>query len=146
MKKILPWILALVLAVGNIGFASAAGSRGSFSGGVRSGNHSVFSNPSRSYNSGTSSYSSGVKSPSSNVTQRPSTQQPYQGTAPRKSLFGGMGNFLGGMATGALVGSLFGHMFHPFGGLGYGFSPLGILFDLLLVFVGFKLIRRLMRR
>ncbi|WP_018130268.1 hypothetical protein [Effusibacillus pohliae] len=151
MKKLVSLFLALALVMGFSAVSEAKSSTsGSFSGGVKSSisSGSTYKGDSTSQ-SGSGVYSSGQKSPSSNVTQKPSTPQPYQQPyqQPKSSWFGGgLGHFLGGMAAGALMSSLFGHMLHPFGGFGYGFSFWGLLFDLLLLFVGYKLIRRLFVR
>ncbi|WP_282199848.1 hypothetical protein [Collibacillus ludicampi] len=144
MKKLIGWLLALVIAFGTIGASSAyaASTKGSFSGSIKSPSVSQFS-------SGSKTYSSGKRSPSGNVTQSPNTQNPYSYSQPqpRSSFFGsGIGHFLGGMAAGALVSSLFSHMLHPFGGFGHGFSLWGLLFDALIAFVLYKLIRRFVWR
>lgn len=142
MKKLVPLLLILTLIFGTMGSVMAKGSsRGSFSGGSKS-------YSSHSYSSG-STYSSGVRKPSSNVT-RPfsSYQQPY--TQSRSSSWG---SFFGGMAAGSLLTS----MFHPFGGghfygggygsgFGGGFSFFGLLFDLLLLYIGYRILRRLFFR
>lgn len=145
MKKLFAFFLALVLAFGTAGFSSAyaatSSSKGSFSGGSKVPSTSTFGSDTTS-----KSYSSGKKSPSSNVTQNsPQYATPQQ--QQRSSLFGGgIGHFLGGMAAGALVSSLFSHMLHPFGGGDFGFSLWGLLFDALIAFVIYKLIRRLVWR
>ncbi|MGZ4032487.1 MAG: hypothetical protein ACXVP2_10060, partial [Tumebacillaceae bacterium] len=61
----------------------------------------------------------------------------------------GLGSFFGGMAVGGLLGS----MFHPFGGGGYygggyggGFSLFGLLFDVLVIYILYRIIRRLFFR
>lgn len=78
---------------------------------------------------------------------RPSTPNPSY-RSPR----GGTGrNFLG--YAGAFgLGSLFGSMFHPFGGgygyggFGGGFSILGLLLDIFFIWLIFSFIRRIFRR
>jgi hypothetical protein len=146
MKKAIGWLLALLIAFGTVGAgttAYAASAKGSFSGSMKSPSVSQFS-------SGSKTYSSGKRTPSGNVTQTPNynSTNPYASTQqPRSSFFGsGIGHFLGGMAAGALFSSLFSHMLHPFGGFGYSFSFWGLLFDALIAFVLYKLIRRLIWR
>jgi hypothetical protein len=99
-------------------------------------------------------YNSGPQRPSSSVTQQPSsttTSQPtqVQSNAPTsKSKFGGVGSFIGGMAVGGLLGS----MFHPFGGgmntMGStgGFSFMGILMDILIIAAIVWVVRKFWRR
>jgi hypothetical protein len=132
-------------------FAASHSSRGSFSGGSRA--VSSFSTPKySSYSS--NKYSSGVRRPSSSVTSptrsyNPSSSYSPYGTSSTKS---GFGSFLGGMAVGGILGS----MFHPFGyghslfggyggGYGYtgGFSLLGLIFDIIIAVIAFKILRRL---
>jgi predicted lipid-binding transport protein (Tim44 family) len=85
-------------------------------------------------------YRTGPRAPSSDISRRqPNTGQPG-------SPFGRFGGFLGGIATGALIG----HLLNPFGGFGYGngggFSFIGLLFWALIIFLGFKLFQRFRRR
>ncbi|WP_018132243.1 hypothetical protein [Effusibacillus pohliae] len=152
MKKWLTLLMTLALMFGTAGSALAASSsKGTFSGTVRSsqtpvsGSHFV-----GSYGTSSSSqtYSSGPKSPSANVTQRPSYPTPVlqPSTQTKSSVFGGLGHFFGGLATGAVLGSLLGHMLHPFGGFGHGFSIWGLLFDAVLAYLIYKLVRRFMGR
>ena len=152
MKKLVAILMAIALTLSFSGVSNAASKSGSFSGGSKS-------SISRSYSGSTSGskvYSSGSKRPSSNVTQRPysNSHQTYTQSKPKSSWFGGgIGHFFGGLATGAIVSSMFSHMFHPFGGgYGYGgyggggFSFWGLLIDLFLLYLAYKLIRRLFFR
>ncbi|PLT27819.1 hypothetical protein [Peribacillus deserti] len=106
-------------------------SRGSYNSGYRS--------PSRS----SGSYNSGYRSPSRSVT-RGSTYN--RATLPRRS---GTGSFFSHAAAFG-AGAFLTHMLHPFGGMYYGashgFSFFGILLDILLIVVVFKLFRRLFSR
>lgn len=155
MRRLFSVLITLVLVFGLAGVSEAKSSTsGKFSGGsnpsISSGSNYKGSD-SNTGSGGSQVYTSGQKSPSSNVTQKPSTpyQQPYQqpNQQPKSSWFGGgLGHFFGGMAAGALMGSLFSHMFHPFGGFGHGFSFFGLLIDTLLLFLAYKLIRRLFFR
>ena len=111
--------------------------------------------------------SSSTSSPSSNVyrsgTQRPFSQVTNSGTqgtynspqpstptySPQTRTRSGVGSFLGGMAVGGLLGS----MFHPFSGgygSGYGVSGgfpfMGLLMDVLLVVGVIWLVRKIRRR
>lgn len=146
MKKLLAFLLALALLLASVGWdaASAASSRGSYSGGMRMPSTSSFSSGSMN-----KTYSSGKKAPSSQVTQSPRyNYSATQAQTGKSSLFGGgLGHFLGGMAAGTLFGSLFSSMLHPFSyGMMPGFSLLGLLLDALIAFVIYKLIRRFVWR
>ncbi|MBM7691597.1 putative membrane protein [Peribacillus deserti] len=106
-------------------------SRGSYNSGYRT--------PSRS----SGSYNSGYRAPSRSVTKG-STYNRSQ--IPRRS---GTGSFFSHAAAFG-AGAFLAHMFHPFGGTYYGashgFSFFGILLDILLIVVVFKLFRRLFSR
>lgn len=152
MKKLFPLLLVLTLIFGTMGSVMAKGSsKGSFSGGSRSYSTHSYSSGStyNSGNSGNKTYSSGVRRPSSGVNRPSSSYQPSY-TQPRTSSWG---SFFGGMAAGSLLTS----MFHPFGGGHYyggygsgygggGFSFFGLLFDLLLIYIVYRIVRRLFFR
>ncbi|WP_042463366.1 hypothetical protein [Neobacillus dielmonensis] len=90
-----------------------------------------------------SSYRSGYRAPSGNVRRTPTTPQ-----SPNTTTRSGGGFWRGAALFGA--GSLFGSMFHPFGGYyggGYsGFSFMGLLLDILLIVVIVSIIKRIFRR
>lgn len=141
-KKIASVLLVLTLMFGmTMNTAMAAkSSRGSYSGGKSS------YSSSSSFSSGSKTYSSGVRTPSSSV-KRPSSSYNNSYSTSRSS--SGWGKFFGGMAVGGLLGS----MFHPFGGGGYygggyghGFSFFGFLFDLLLIYIVYRIVRGLFFR
>ncbi|WP_462410320.1 hypothetical protein [Neobacillus sp. Marseille-QA0830] len=94
-----------------------------------------------------SSYRSGYRAPSSSVRKAPSTSQsPYTNTQPTTKSTSGF--WKGAALFGA--GSLFGSMFHPFGGyyggMHTGFSLMGLLFDILLIVVIVSMVKRIFRR
>ncbi|MCU6797844.1 hypothetical protein OB236_37550 [Paenibacillus sp. WQ 127069] len=76
-------------------------------------------------------YTTGPRSPSSNVTRNP-RNQPGQQANPTSR----WGGFLGGLATGAIIG----HLLNPFGfgGGGGGFSLIGILFWGVIIYFGYR--------
>jgi predicted lipid-binding transport protein (Tim44 family) len=83
-------------------------------------------------------YRTGPRAPSSDVSRRqPNAGQPG-------SPFGRWGGFLGGAAAGALIA----HLLNPFAGFGNGggFSFLGLLFWVLILYLGYKLFQRFRRR
>ncbi|WP_047152315.1 hypothetical protein [Aneurinibacillus tyrosinisolvens] len=99
-----------------------------------------------SYSNG-STYHSGYRSPSSNV--RNGSYHNYNNSTPGKG--GGFLSHAAAFGGGALIGSMLGSMFHPFGGgYGYGgyggmsqgFSFMGLIIDLIIIVVLFKLARR----
>jgi hypothetical protein len=105
-------------------------------------------------------YRSGFRSPSSRVgswygsrTTRPSygTTAPHIGaTGGSRSFGGGFGSHLFSFGAGWLLGS----MFHPFGGyygwgapMAYhGFSLFGLIFDLLILWILWRIVKRLLFR
>ncbi|HJV45638.1 MAG TPA: hypothetical protein VJ824_07910 [Bacillota bacterium] len=109
--------------------------------------------------SGSNVYRSGVQRPSNQVTNS-GTQGTYNNQQPSTSTYtpstntsrSGIGSFLGGMAVGGILGS----MFHPFSsgyngygreyGLSSGFSFTGILLDIALIVGAVWLFRKLRRR
>ncbi|CAM3948181.1 hypothetical protein [Alicyclobacillus pomorum] len=104
------------------------------------------------------SYRSGSRAPSSRVGGSYSRYSgtygtPYGGATTRTGL-GGFGSHLFSFGSGMLLGGLMGHLFHPFGGYygwggGYGyhgFSIFGLLIDLLLLYVVYRIVRRLFFR
>ncbi|NHN35306.1 hypothetical protein [Paenibacillus agricola] len=100
-----------------------------------------FRSPSGSFSGGSRAaprggYNTGPRAPSPNVTRNPRTQPGQQ--ANPTSRWGGL---FGGIAAGAIIGSLL----HPFGGYGYGgggFSLIGILFWVVIIYVGYKLFQK----
>jgi hypothetical protein len=103
------------------------------------------------------SYHSGYRAPSSRVGgSRYSGQYSgqysgsYGGTSTPRYGWGGFGSHLFSFGSGLLLGSLL----HPFGGYYgwgpyyayHGFSIFSLLIDLLLIFIAWRLIRRLLRR
>jgi hypothetical protein len=156
MKKWLNCLVAALLMLTLSSPAMAASSKGRSSLG---GSSSHISTSTSSMNSGYTSsgtqgkvYNSGTKRPSSTVTNQQSptyTNQPTKTSsyAPAAKTKSSWGSFLGGMAVGGLLGS----MFHPFGSGMYnggmqGFSFTGLILDAILIAGGFWLIRRMFRR
>jgi hypothetical protein len=90
--------------------------------------------------------SSARRRPSGNLRQRPMTPAPAPAPTPPPRFGGGFGRFFGGLAAGALLGSVFSSMLHPFGGFGQGFSLIGLLLDAVLLYLAFKLFRRMANR
>ncbi|MGD8188706.1 hypothetical protein ACQCN2_01780 [Brevibacillus ginsengisoli] len=135
--------------------ASAKGFGGGHSTRSSGSTYSSHSSGFNSYHSGVSNsqtYHSGYRSPSSNV----SGSRSYGSNAPSYSTPKSSGGFLS-HAVSFGAGALLGSMFHPFGG-GYGgyggyngfgthsISIFGLLMDLLLIFIAYKIIRRLFFR
>jgi hypothetical protein len=99
---------------------------------------------------GGGAYRTGQRAPSSNVTRNPRATVPGGGTAYTP---GRTGSFLGGLATGAILG----HLLNPFssfgwgGGYGYGagggfgFSIVSLLIWAVLLYAAYRIIRRLFR-
>jgi hypothetical protein len=107
----------------------------------------------------TNVYRSGSQRPSSQVTNPGSSQYNYLKpqqpastyTPPTQSRFGGAGSFLGGMAVGGLLGSMFhpfggGHSYYGGGGYSSGFPFSGLIMDILLIVAIVWLFRKLTRR
>lgn len=84
--------------------------------------------------------------PSPNLRQRPAPHPPVPAPSPPPGRGIGLGRFFGGVAAGALLGTVFSSMLHPFGGFGMGFSLIGLLLDAVLLFLAFKLFRRIANR
>jgi hypothetical protein len=86
-------------------------------------------------------YTTVPRAPSSNVTRNPRAQ-PGQQTNPTNR----WGGFFGGLAAGTILG----HLMNPFGGFGYGgeggFSLIGILFWVVLIYVGYKLFQKFRKK
>jgi|SRR5579875_569518 len=135
MKKlILAFMLLLSLVVPSMTEAR------SFSGGHSTISHSSsFSTHSSTVNSG-GTYHSGYKSPSSNVSRSSSYHNNAPAPAPKRSSFWSHAAAFG-------AGTLLGSMFHPFGyhsyGHSYGFSFIGLLFDILIIAIIIWVIKRI---
>jgi hypothetical protein len=113
---------------------------------------SGYRSPSGSFSGGSAvrggTYRTGQRAPSSNVTRNPRATAPGGGTAYTP---GRAGSFLGGLATGAILG----HLLNPFsgfgwgggygygGGFGFGFSIVSLLIWAVLLYVVYRIIRRL---
>jgi hypothetical protein len=162
MKTILKWFTTIALALfmmAPVGFAAVNNGGGS----LQDTTHSLkmeqvsFTHPAAAKTSETiyyrGSYHSGSRAPSSRVSgsrySSSRTGTTYGSTG--RSMFGGglfgggLGSHLFSFGTGWFIGS----MFHPFGGYyGYGyhsFSLLGILFDILIIWIIWRIIRRIFR-
>jgi hypothetical protein len=150
IKKMLNALLVSMLVVFMATPTMAASSLGKYSG-SSSRISPTIPQTTNMYRSGSQRPSSRVTNPGSSQYNSHTTQQPAPtNTPPVQSKFGGVGSFLGGMAVGGLVGS----MFHPFGGGhsyyggGYssGFSFSGLIMDILLIAAIVWLFRKLTRR
>jgi hypothetical protein len=149
VKKMLHALLVGILVVIMASPTMAASTQGKYSG---TPSHSSPTAP-QTHNA----YKSGPQRPSSQVTNPGSPQNSYHTpqqpaptyTPPAQSKFGGVGSFLGGMAVGGMLGS----MFHPFGG-GHssydggfsGFSFSGLIMDILLIAAIVWLFRKFTKR
>jgi uncharacterized membrane protein len=106
--------------------------------------HSSFS--SSHITTSTSTYHSGYKSPSSSVTRTPSYSHSSSNHYTQTSRSGGFWSHAAAFGAGAFLG----HMFHPFGGHyyggSYGFSFLGLLVDILIIAIIFKVIKSIFIR
>ncbi|WCK52801.1 hypothetical protein PP175_15370 [Aneurinibacillus sp. Ricciae_BoGa-3] len=91
-------------------------------------------------------YHSGYRTPSPNVTNPPAGA-PYRAPA-AGGIGGGLWSHLGTFGAGMLLGSIL----HPFGGgyggygYGGGFSLFGTIFWIVILFLGYKALRRLFSR
>jgi hypothetical protein len=116
---------------------------------LSSGMHSYGGGYHSSYSSGYRSYSSGFQRPSPSVTNPGTSYRTYGNYG------GGYGypsyghSFWGGLGTGFFAGTLFSHLFHPFGfygGYGFGFHPFSLLGDILIIGIVIWLVRRFIYR
>jgi hypothetical protein len=149
MKGFMVLMLAVALIFGGSTVAAAKSYSGSHAiGGSSISSHSgTYSGSYSGSRSGGTTYNSGYKSPSSNVTGSRYSGSGSYTTAPRSS---GWGHFFGGFGAGMLFSGLFHSMFHPFGYYGYGgyhsFSIFGLLIDLLLLWIVYRIVRGLFFR
>ena len=150
MKKWANIVIAMILVFSLSTPTFAASKSGRFSG--KPSTPSIHSTTNTPSSSDSNVYRSGAQRPSSEVTnsgtqgtyntqKSTSTTPSYSPTRSRS----GIGSFLGGMAVGGLLGS----MFHPFSsGFGYpgGFPFMGLLLDLVLIAGVIMIVRKIRRR
>lgn len=135
MKKLMiAFVLLFTLVVPSMTEARGfSGGHGSF------GHSSSYGSHSSSTRSG-SSYHSGYRSPSGNV----SRTNPYRGS--QSSNRGSFWSHAAAFGAGTFIGS----MFHPFGGHyfgnSYGFSFFGLLVDILILYIIYRVIKAIFSR
>lgn len=162
MKTVVAMVTALVLLLAPVSASASTSTAVTYRTPVHTASHSVATTGTPHEQAANDVYArgyrSGSRAPSSRVGGYRSQYSgsygtPYGGATTRTG-FGGFGSHLFSFGSGMLFGGLFGSLFHPFGGYygwggGYGyhgFSIFGLLIDLLLLYVAYRLVRRLFFR
>ncbi|BAU27081.1 hypothetical protein DFP93_104169 [Aneurinibacillus soli] len=149
-KKVVSVLIAGLMLLSPVSVFAKGFSGGHSSSYHQGGASSVHNSNRLTQSPASTTYHSGYRSPSSQVsnhTQHSYTNSSHQADPPKKS-----GGFLSHAAAFG-AGTLLGSMIHPFGGASSigaggtsGFSSTGLLVDIVIIAIGFFLIRRLVSR